>query len=82
MEELHSDLKLELTFHHLSRLINSILSYFDPSFLSPEPTSYDYDAPISEAGDLTDKYFAFKKVIGKYLPIPDISVQDHVPKGS
>lgn len=31
-----------------------------------EPTSYDYDAPISEAGDLTDKYFAFKEVISKY----------------
>ncbi len=27
------------------------------------PTSYDYDAPISEAGDLTPKYFAMKNVI-------------------
>ena len=33
-----------------------------------EPTSYDYDAPISEAGDLTEKYFAFQKIIHKYLP--------------
>ena len=46
-----------------------------------EPTSYDYDAPISEAGDLTEVYFAMKKVIGKYLPIPNISVQKTVPKG-
>ncbi len=35
---------------------------------SIEPTSYDYDAPISEAGDLTPKYFAFKRVIAKHLP--------------
>ncbi len=29
----------------------------------PCPTSYDYDAPISEAGDLTPKYFAMKETI-------------------
>lgn len=36
------------------------------------PTSYDYDAPLSEAGDPTDKYFAIRDVVGKYLPLPDI----------
>ena len=36
-----------------------------------EPTSYDYDAPISEAGDLKEKYFAFKTVIAKHLSLPD-----------
>lgn len=46
-----------------------------------EPTSYDYDALISEAGDLTKKYFAMKKVIAKYLPIPSIHVNETVPKG-
>lgn len=30
-----------------------------------QPTSYDYDAPLSEAGDLTDKYFAIREVIKK-----------------
>ena len=39
--------------------------------LQVEPTSYDYDAPISEAGDLTEKYFAFKNVIAKYLSLPE-----------
>ena len=29
------------------------------------PTSYDYDAPISEAGDLTPKYWAVRETIGK-----------------
>ena len=31
------------------------------------PTSYDYDAPISEAGDLTRKYEVLKSVVEKYV---------------
>lgn len=31
----------------------------------PQLTSYDYDAPITEAGDLTQKYFDIKQVISK-----------------
>ena len=38
------------------------------------PTSYDYDAPLSEAGDTTEKYFAIKKTIEKYLPPAGIEV--------
>ena len=48
----------------------------------PNPTSYDYDAPISEAGDLTEKYFAIQKVIAKYLPLPDLNVTSVQPKGT
>ena len=29
----------------------------------PITTSYDFDAPISEAGDLTEKFFKIKKTI-------------------
>ena len=29
----------------------------------------DYDAPLSEAGDYTPKYFAAKEIIEKFLPI-------------
>lgn len=29
------------------------------------PTSYDYDAPLDEAGDPTPKYFAMRDAIGK-----------------
>jgi beta-galactosidase len=39
-----------------------------------QPTSYDYDAPISEAGDTTEKYFAIRNAISKYLPLPQIPV--------
>jgi beta-galactosidase len=52
----------------------------DPPF-RPSPTSYDYDAPISEAGDLTEKYFAIKEVIKRYLPVPDIKVNNTTEKG-
>lgn len=31
----------------------------------PQPTSYDYDAPLSEAGDLTEKYYTLQKVLRK-----------------
>ena len=46
------------------------------------PTSYDYDAPISEAGDLTKKYFDIKEIISKFLVIPAIDVNATVPKGA
>lgn len=32
---------------------------------NPVPTSYDYDAAISEAGDLTYKYYMLRNTIGK-----------------
>ncbi|MFG3532467.1 beta-galactosidase family protein [Streptomyces sp. NPDC047917] len=37
----------------------------------PTVTSYDYDAPLDEAGDPTAKYAAFRDVIAKYAPVPD-----------
>ncbi|MET9674544.1 beta-galactosidase family protein [Streptomyces sp. NPDC006482] len=36
----------------------------------PTVTSYDYDAPLDEAGDPTEKYTAFRDVIAKYAPVP------------
>lgn len=37
----------------------------------PIVTSYDYDAPLDEAGRPTEKFFAFREVIAKYAPVPD-----------
>ncbi|SOB78757.1 glycoside hydrolase family 35 protein [Streptomyces sp. 1331.2] len=37
----------------------------------PTVTSYDYDAPIGEAGELTEKFHALREVIGRYLPPAD-----------
>ncbi|XP_014318349.1 beta-galactosidase-1-like protein isoform X2 [Myotis lucifugus] len=36
----------------------------------PITTSYDYDAPISEAGDVTFKLFALRNVISQFQEIP------------
>ncbi|KAG9345064.1 hypothetical protein JZ751_009605 [Albula glossodonta] len=41
----------------VAKSLNEILA------MGANPTSYDYDAPLSEAGDLTDKYFAIRDVI-------------------
>ncbi len=42
----------------------------DPGY-QPTITSYDYDAPVGEAGELTEKFHLFREVIGRYLPLPD-----------
>jgi len=36
--------------------------------IQPDITSYDYDAPISEAGWATPKYMALRKLFQQYLP--------------
>ncbi|XP_064025687.1 beta-galactosidase [Pogoniulus pusillus] len=46
----------------------------------PQPTSYDYDAPLSEAGDLTEKYFALREVIGMYKQLPEGLIPPTTPK--
>ncbi|MFD3663003.1 beta-galactosidase [Streptomyces sp. NPDC058659] len=46
----------------------------------PTVTSYDYDAPLDEAGDPTPKYAAFRDVIAKYAPVPDVPVPPPGPK--
>ena len=42
--------------------------------IQPDITSYDYDAPLSEAGWATPKYSALRDVIGKYAsdPVPAV----------
>ncbi|KAM9449698.1 beta-galactosidase [Clarias gariepinus] len=47
---------------------------------APQPTSYDYDAPLSEAGDLTQKYFAIRDVIRKYKEVPHGVLPPSTPK--
>ncbi|EFA04110.1 Beta-galactosidase-1-like protein 3 [Tribolium castaneum] len=41
----------------------------DNSNFQPTTTSYDYDAPLSEAGDYTDKYEVIRTLIKKYNPV-------------
>lgn len=46
----------------------------------PTITSYDFDAPVSEAGDITPKFHAFRKVLSKYTDIPDEPLPGPAPK--
>ena len=41
--------------------------------LTPDTTSYDYDAPLSEDGRMTKKYYAFREIIKKYKDVPDVN---------
>jgi beta-galactosidase len=42
----------------------------DKGVFQPTVTSYDYDAPLSEDGETTAKYAAFREVISRYAPVP------------
>ncbi len=48
-------------------------------FLQPTVTSYDYNCPVSECGDLTDKYMDIHKVmeehLGRELPITNGNIK-------
>ncbi|WP_184542254.1 glycoside hydrolase family 35 protein [Mucilaginibacter sp. FT3.2] len=43
-------------------------NYKDTSPYEPQTSSYDYDAPLDEAGNATPKFMKFREVIQKYLP--------------
>lgn len=39
-------------------------------------TSYDYDSPLDEAGDPTEKYRRFRSIIGKYETVPEEEIPE------
>jgi beta-galactosidase len=43
----------------------------DKGTYQPITTSYDYDAPLNEAGNPTPKYWAFRDVLARYAPVGD-----------
>ncbi|KAM3854987.1 beta-galactosidase-1-like protein isoform 2-T2 [Vipera latastei] len=48
----------------------------------PITTSYDYDAPLSEAGDPTEKLYAIRTIIGKFQLVPAGPIPPPTPKFS
>lgn len=48
--------------------------------LQPTVTSYDYNCPVSECGDLTEKYFAIKEVIEKLTGVKQELTVGNLPK--
>jgi len=51
-------------------------NYNDRNPYEPQISSYDYDAPLDEAGNPTPKFMEFRKVISQHLPagvtLPDV----------
>src|SRR5690348_5249695 len=47
--------------------------------IQPDMTSYDYDAPLSEAGWPTPKYYALRDVIRRHVTYPIPDVPDSLP---
>ncbi|MCM1308500.1 MAG: beta-galactosidase [Butyrivibrio sp.] len=45
-------------------------------------TSYDYDAPLTEDGQITEKYGLFKKIISKYRSFEEIPLTAQIKRGS
>ncbi|MGN0299414.1 MAG: glycoside hydrolase family 35 protein [Lachnospiraceae bacterium] len=48
--------------------------------IQPTVTSYDYNCPVSECGDLTEKYFSIKEVIEKKTGVHREIVAENLPK--
>jgi len=54
-------------------------NYNDEFDIQPDITSYDYDAPISEAGWATPKFLAIREVMKKYVNYPIPEIPDQIP---
>jgi beta-galactosidase len=54
-------------------------NHFGADYL-PDLTSYDDDAPLSESGEPTPKFFACRETIAKHVPLPPLSLPAPMPK--
>ncbi|WP_321384163.1 beta-galactosidase family protein [uncultured Enterococcus sp.] len=48
--------------------------------LAPDVTSYDYDALLTEWGDITEKYRKFQQVIARYTELPTVEFSTRIKK--
>ncbi|MEC0091774.1 glycoside hydrolase family 35 protein [Paenibacillus macquariensis] len=46
----------------------------------PTITSYDYDVAINESGDLTDKFYAVRDVVAKYVDLGPLELPEPIKK--
>lgn len=53
-------------------------NYYDK--LTPDVTSYDYDAVLTEDGRITPKYKAFQSIISKFAEIPEIPLTTKISR--
>lgn len=53
-------------------------NYYD--VLTPDVTSYDYDAVLTEDGQITEKYKRYQEVIAKYHKLPDVAFTTQIKR--
>ena len=53
-------------------------NYYDA--LTPDVTSYDYDAVLTEDGQITEKYKRYQEVIAKYHKIPEVTFTTQIKR--
>jgi beta-galactosidase len=53
-----------------------------PGRYNVDVTSYDYDAPLDEAGDPTQKFYDIRNTIGQFFPLPSVPLPVKEPKMS
>ncbi len=53
-------------------------NYYD--CLTPDVTSYDYDAVLTEAGDLTPKFHRYREVIRQFRELPPLQLPPAIPR--
>eukprot|EP00727_Mastigamoeba_balamuthi_P007073 m51a1_g2987 putative beta-galactosidase (648) ;mRNA; r:736398-739068 len=61
-------------------LMNGANSDARTGALQPTVTSYDYDSPVGEAGDVTTKWLRIREVLGRYLRVPSDPSPAPAPK--
>ncbi|WP_054027571.1 glycoside hydrolase family 35 protein [Bacillus sp. FJAT-28004] len=52
----------------------------DDGTYMPTITSYDYDVLISESGDVTDKFYAVREVVSKYVDLGPLELPEPIKK--
>lgn len=55
-------------------------NYYDR--LTPDVTSYDYDAVLTEDGQITEKYRRYREIISKYREIPEMRLTTDVRRAA
>ena len=53
-------------------------NYYDE--LTPDVTSYDYDAILTEDGRITEKYRKFQEIVKKYHDVPEVTLTTEIKR--
>lgn len=48
----------------------------------PTITSYDYDVPLNESGEPTDKFYAVRETLARYMELPPLELPQPIPKAA